>query len=320
MKSFLRWIACSLWISGGIVFAQASETVLTAESSGPVSEWTFSYNKQTVMVYAFAPGQSKPYVREFAPLGGGNILRDSPSDHRHHHALMYGIKVNGLNFWEETPGNGIQKVIETSKPQITPVAPGLTRAVIRQRLHWVSATNAFLPDTTAAALLIEDRTLTLTVDEAGHEVALVWDAAFEVGANAGTVQLEGATYHGLGMRFQKPLDSIARHFWGGGAPDLGENRQDVSSHAWEAVSFDNPGKPATIALFGLPSNPAGEAHFFSMRTPFAYLSATQGLDSKPLTYHGGDKFHLRYLVTLHPEIQSSESLQKRAEKWTADNP
>ena len=35
---------------------------------------------------------------------GENLLRDAPHDHLHHHALMYGIRVNGVNFWEETPG------------------------------------------------------------------------------------------------------------------------------------------------------------------------------------------------------------------------
>jgi hypothetical protein len=50
------------------------------------------------------------------------------------------------------------------------------------------------------------------------------------------------------------------------------------------VSFDAPGHPATIALAGHPANARGDATYFSMLTPFAYLSATQALDKEPLSY------------------------------------
>lgn len=320
MKTFSPFLLLTLASAGWFAAAQAADNPLVAQSTSPDTEWTFSYHNQKVMSYAFGSGQPKPYVREFAPLGGENILRDSPSDHRHHHALMYGIKVNGVNFWEETPGHGVQKVIDTSRPETSISPRGLPQTVIRQRLHWVALTNASLPDTADVAFLIEQRTLTLTVDETNREVALRWESTFEVGKKTATVQLEGANYHGLGMRFQKPLDSLAKHFFSGGAPDLNDSHQDVSRHAWEAVSFDVPNHPASIALFGLPSNPAGEASFFSMLTPFAYLSATQGLDAKPLAYRSGETFQLRYLVTIYPELKSAEALQKRAEQWIAEKP
>ena len=31
------------------------------------------------------------------------VLRDSPPDHKHHHALMFAVAVDGANFWEENP-------------------------------------------------------------------------------------------------------------------------------------------------------------------------------------------------------------------------
>jgi hypothetical protein len=191
--------------------------------------------------------------------------------------------------------------------------------VIHQTLHWVTPTNAFLPETASEALLIEERTLTVTVDETNREVALQWESVFEVGKNPGKIELDGATYHGLGMRFQKSLDPLAKHFFEGGEPDLRESRQDVSPHAWEAVAFDVSSHPSTIALFGLPSNPAGEATYFSMKTPFAYLSATQNLSHKKITYTSGEKFTLRYLVAIYSELKPADALQKRSAQWITEN-
>jgi hypothetical protein len=252
-------------------------------------------------------------------VAGYGVLRDAPFDHLHHHALMYGIKVNGINFWEETSGSGVQKVVESPKPEIFQSPAGLPQARIVQRLYWLSPEDAFLPNTNAPALLIELRTITLTVDPAKRETAVQWQSAFEVGSKTNTVVLTGANYHGLGMRFLQELDSVAVHFTSDGNPDLADNRQDVSAHAWEAISFNSPGKPATIAVFGSPANTRGEPRFFAMKTPFAYLAATQGLDREPLTYRRGERFELNYLVTLYPEVKSAEVLNARARQWEASS-
>jgi len=43
----------------------------------------------------------KPCVDVLCTPSGRNILRDSPWDHIHHHALMFAIGVNGVDFWGE---------------------------------------------------------------------------------------------------------------------------------------------------------------------------------------------------------------------------
>ena len=73
----------------------------------------------------------------------------------------------------------------------------------------------------------------------------------------------------------------------------------------------------TMALFSAPSNVRGDARFFAMKTPFAYLSATQGLDEEALVYRGGEHFELNYLVTLYPELKSTETLAERGRQWAA---
>jgi hypothetical protein len=233
--------------------------------------------------------------------------------------LMYGIKVNGINFWEETAGCGVQKAVEASPPEIARNEAGLPQARMIQVLYWLAPEDAFLPNTNAPALLIERRTLTLTLDPDNRETALHWKSEFVVGSKTNVVTLTGANYHGLGMRFLKELDALAVHFTPEGKPDLAGGRQDVSAHRWEAVAFDNPGQPATIALFNGPGNARGDVLYFAMKTPFAYVSATQRLDREPLVYHRGERFELNYLVTLYPELKASDALAERGRKWNASS-
>ena len=100
-----------VWLLASVCSAQ---TPLRLDAGVATNAWIVSHQGQPVLRYVFNPRQAKPYVAEFSAPGGRNILRDSPSDHLHHHALMYAIKVNGLNFWEEVPGNGVERVVETS--------------------------------------------------------------------------------------------------------------------------------------------------------------------------------------------------------------
>jgi hypothetical protein len=292
-----------------VAAASPAQSPLQLEAGVATNAWIVSHQGRTLLRYVFNPRQNKPYVAEFSAPKGRNLLRDAPSDHLHHHGLMYAIKVNGLNFWEETAGNGVQRVVET-----TATASG-DIATLRQLIHWVAPQDAFLADTTPAALLIEHRMLTLTVDAAARESALEWRAEFEVGKKTNEVTLTGATYHGLGMRYQQELDTLASHSYAGRKPDFMTNRQEVSSAPWAAVSFAATDRPATIVLVPHPANARGDGAFFSMISPFAYLSATQGLDKEPLVHHHGDKFTLRYLVLIHPELKSTEALEARARRW-----
>ena len=310
--AFLVWLI-------GLTRAQlpAAPAPLWVETKGQADEYTVYHQRQKILVYATSPRQFKPYVKELYTLQDYNVLRDAPLDHLHHHALMYGIRVNGLNFWEETSGCGVQKPIALLKQESGMNAQGLPQIMLRQLIHWVTPADAFLPDTTPVALLIEQRTLTLTVDQAQQEVALHWQSDFQVGAKTNHVTLTGANYHGLGLRFQKELDPVAAHFNSESRPDLSGNKQDVSPHKWGAVSFELPGKKATVVLFGSQDNARGHANFFTMRTPFAYLSATQGLDQEPLVYRSGDKFQLNYLITVYPEVKTVEFIQQRQRAWEA---
>jgi len=293
------------------------------QSGQEPSAWTIRYKNQKLLVYSFAPEKFKSYVKELYTLKGDNILRDAPHDHLHHHALMYAIKVNGQNFWEETSGCAVEKSIAPPKVVLGFTTCGkeeVPQTTISQELRWVAAQDAFLPNTNRVSLLVEHRTLVLTLNPNAQEVALEWKSQFEVGTKTNTVVLTGSTYHGLGMRFQEQFDKLAVHSIAGVRPDLANNRQDLTQAPWAAVSFDAPGHPATIALAGHPSNVRGDPIFFSMLTAFPYLSATQGLDKEPLVYHTGDKFELNYLVLLYPEAKPSDHLRKHIDAWRQSKP
>lgn len=309
---FVALCKFTLLLASGFLPMAASRAVaedFRFEAEVVTNTWAVKFGEQTVLAYAFNPRLAKPYVRELAPLGGPNILRDAPFDHLHHHALMYAIKVNGLNFWEEVPGNGVERVVETK------TARAGDAAVLRQTIHWVAPLDAFVADTTPHALLVEQRTLTLRADTANKELALEWRAEFEVGGKTNQIELGGNSYHGLGMRFAADLDALAKHSYAGRPPDLSNNRQEISPAPWASVSFARPGAPATITLVPHPSNEHGDGKMFAMLTPFAYLSATQGLDKEPITRRRGDKFTVRYLVLLYPEIKSTAALEARANRW-----
>lgn len=302
--------------------ALAAKAPFSVESARQSTEWVVNYQQQRLLVYEFDPVKFKPFVKELAPLGGANILRDAPPDHPHHHGLMYAIAVNGLNFWGDTSGNGVQKPVLSPPPELGASPDGLPQATIRQTIHWLAPTDAFLPNSPKNALLIEERTLVLTVNEAAREVALQWKSAFEVGGKTNTVALNatGHNYLGLGMRFLQELDPLAEQFNPDGRPDLTGRKQDLSPHAWSAVSFDRPGAAATIALFDHPSNVRSPALFFTMKQPFAYVSATQALDKEPLVHHSGDHWQVNYLVTIYPELKSPGALSRRGQQWRNSQP
>lgn len=301
----LGWIAAH-----GLAFA-APLAMSVQEEQGRLE---LRLRDRPLLGYAFATNQFKPYVRELYTLRGENVLRDAPADHLHHHGLMYAITVNGINFWEEQVVPGIIKPIRLLD-RSTRTVNGRPQARFTHRLHWVAPAHRKSPDTAAVALLVETRTLTLRVDEAAGEVALEWDAAFEVPAAQTSVELQGAEYHGLGLRFPESLDRVAEFQNSLGTAFTMPQGRAVLAARWTSVSGCVSEKPVTIAVFGHPDNAGGDPRFFSMREPFTYLSATQGLKEWPIRLRGGDRFRLRYLITVVGELQTADQLNRRDAAW-----
>ncbi len=282
-------------------------------------ELQWLYNGRPLLVYVFATNQFKPYVRELYTLRGENVLRDAPADHLHHHGLMYAIRMNGVNFWEETGAPGIENSVRLVSHKVGKGQGGLPEASFTQLIHWVAFTNRHAADSAAAALLIENRTLTLTVDEKNEEVALRWDAAFEVGKNVPRLEEFGSQYNGLGMRLPQSLDRTVLFQNSENAPYTGADSRNLIPAKWTSVSGPVDGKEVMLVLFGHPKNDRGDGNFYSLRAPvFAYLSTTQRLDKEPLIYTAGQKYRLRYLLTVYTAGKSREFIERRSESWRKD--
>ena len=312
-----------------ILFLASQGTAIAGQSDAPVGVWTelvqpergeleWRFKGRKLLGYAFATNQFKPYVRELYSLTGDNVLRDAPTDHLHHHGLMYAIRVNGVNFWEEVNQPGHQRHLKLLAHDTSRSASGLPQASFTELVHWVPHGDHALLDTTTAALLVERRTLTLTVDESKEEVALAWHAEFEVGARTNRVTLHGSEYNGIGLRFPAAWDHVALHKNSENAPYPAGGKPGAVPARWGAVSHTVDGRTMHVVLFARPRGQAGTNSFFAMTEPFTYLSATQGLDKAPLEYRAGDRFAIDYLVLVYPAARTAAQIETRYLAWARE--
>ena len=273
-----------------------------------------AYEGRPLLCYRFGASPFKPYVRELYSPEGVNVLADGPKDHLHHHGLMYGVIVNDVNYWEETSESGFQRTGPEVSRTVLRDEAGRPKVQISHRVYWVPA--GVVTGVAESAVLVEERTLSLSVDDASGEVALEWLSDFEVGAGVTRVQLTGAGYHGLGLRMNPAFDGSAKRRNSAGSAYAAAGTWDVKAATWESFSQVLQGRPVSVTLFGDSAN-VGERRFFSMLNGFAYLSATQGLEQKPLEYGAGARFRLRYLLTVQRGEPSEAWLNQRRERWLA---
>lgn len=262
-----------------------------------------AYRGKPLLDYRFARGQFKPYVKELRTLAGANVLLDAPADHLHHHGLMYAIRIDGTNFWEEAPDAGRQEHVSLRSE----TGPEFAKLV--QTIHWRSAASN-------RPILIENRELLVAIDEKLDEVALRWTARFNVGD--APVVLHGSGYNGLGLRLPPSWDRVALHRNSEIVPYSPEQKWDVTSARWAKVSEHSATDRGTVVLFGLPAN-AGETRFFSMANPFTYLSVTQNLEKRPIHCAPGEKFELNYLVVVSGRELTQEQTEARYQRWLKEN-
>jgi hypothetical protein len=289
----------------------AAESPMRIDSKADRGELEITYKGRKLLVYAFATNQFKPYVRELYTLRGENVLRDAPPDHLHHHGMMYAVNVNGINFWEEKGAAGIEKHIEMLRMN-TSDANGLPGAYFTELIHWLAPTNLTSP------LLVERRTVSVGVDVTNQEVAVYWDSQFLVGPKAGKVKLHGPNYDGLGLRLPESFNHVGAFQNSAQLPYTGPNTQNVIPARWTSVLGQMGGRDVMLVMFGRKENAHGDAAFFTMLDPFAYLSAAQGLDKQPLEYAAGDPFTLRYLLAVYSDNKPPEFIHRRCESWEKD--
>jgi len=264
-----------------------------------------------LLEYRYASVPFKPYVRKWYTPAGVNVLRDAPHDHLHHHALMFAVRADGVNFWEERKGCGRQ--VHRSFEPVRTLRRGATDVVVMtELLDWVG------PD--KKPVLAERRTIEVYRAKGLGASLLAWRKHLAPAEGKASVKLTGAHYHGLGMRWVTSMDKVGKcstPTGKGGKVVRGTER--LVATKWCAYTAPVAGKPVTAAMFDHPDNPR-PALWFTMTHPFAYLAATTNLWKQPLTVAGPKPLTLCYGAALWDGAAKPEQIEALYKQWLSLSP
>ena len=256
-----------------------------------------------------APTSFKPYVIKFTTPSGMNILRDAPADHLHHHAMMFALGVDGVNFWEQFNPKDFGRQETTSIEESTAETNGRPVKKVESTITW--ATGVGVP------MIFEQRTITGSrIDNAN---VLEWTSVLTTPPEKERVRLHGAPYNGLGMRFVESMDRDGTFFT---APDAGEPevrsaRERSIPCRWVAYTAKVNDKPVTVAIFDTKDNPL-PMHAFTLSgtdKAFAYLSAAVNLRQEPFFLTAEQPLTFRYKVVLWDGVKTAEHVEAMFKKF-----
>ena len=243
--------------------------------------WTFSQFEYRSK-WDYLPTTFKPYVITLTTPGGINILRDAPPDHTHHHGLMFAIKIDGVNCWEEYNPKDFGRQETLSIVEAITESNGRKEKKVESALLW--------SDGAGQPLILEKRTI--TAYHSGDATVLDWTGVFTLPPGKEKAVLGGNEYHGLGMRFVESMDEGGKYTASSGA---GRKEGRLTPCRWMAYTANADGKPVTVAMFDSKDNPRPMLAYTmgSGEGEFGYFSATANLyreqvtltPEKPVTFH-----------------------------------
>ena len=291
MRNKIPW-ALVLILVMPLLFAQSEKTDTSV---------TISAQGNPVLNYRYGDVAYKPYVEKLYTPNGLNVVRDSPEDHIHHHGLMFAVKVDDVNFWEEQDEPGREQ-----HQSITIDDTGLVETI-----DWKAPKKE-------EVLLKEQRSLVLVDTGDSDATLLSWKTKFTVPEGKKSATLTGSHYHGLGMRFVESMDQdcIFRNKEGNKGKRF-RGTEDLTEATWCAIFAKVDGKPVTVAMFHHPDN-ARPTTWFTMSGHFAYMSATMRYHEEPLKVNVGTPLTLRYGVALWDGHIEDEEITKVYQKWIAE--
>ncbi|MGE5608645.1 MAG: PmoA family protein [Bacillota bacterium] len=304
--TFLAGALAIVWVGTSASFGASAATagdLRVAENDHTV---TITHKRQLVVEYQFNPVPFKPYVKQLLSPAGVNVLRDAPHDHLHHHALMFAVAADGVNFWEEAPQAG--KQVHRSMNGILGSAHPLASLVaFTEQLDWMSAPNQII--------LQEQRKIGIYNEKDAS--LLTWRTQLTPAAGKSEVKLTGSHYFGLGMRFVESMDKGGKWIYPQEKPAAEVVRGDerLVRSDWCAYTAKADGKEVTVAMFDHPDNLRHPAYWFTMANPFAYLSATTNLWKEPLMLKSGQTLNLRYGVAVWDGTVDPQQIEKLYQRW-----
>ena len=261
--------------------------------------------------YAYRSVPYKPCVQQLFTPSGVNVLRDSPADHKHHHALMYAVSVDSLNFWEEQKQPGRQMHTGFSDVSVS-TQNGVPHGGFTEQLDWVNPKTDEL-------LLNESRTITVSELDDPEATLLSWQSNFAVPTGKDSATLSGSHYFGLGMRFVETMDANLQLRNSSGQPgEIVRGSERLVRARWCTLTAQADDKPVTVAMFCHPDNLRHPTHWFTMTKPFAYLSATMNLHREPVKITSGEPLRLRYAVALWDGSVENSQIDRLYRRWVED--
>ena len=262
-----------------------------------------------VLEYRHGGGLFKPYVAKFFSPAGVNVLRDLVPDHIHHHALMFAVAVDGVDFWSETPECGRQ--LDRSFGKAKPFPAGDPRAaVFESGIAWAAR-----PD--GPPLALEERKVTAYRRESLGASLLTWETRLRPPEGKTSIRVDGSHYFGLGMRFVESMDGADAFFTPKDPQAKGETvrgNERLLRGAWCAYTAEAEGKKVTVAMFDAPGN-LRPAWWFVMAKPFAYLSATMNVYREPIAVESAKPLAVTYGVAVWDGKAAPEEIEKLYRRW-----
>ncbi len=317
----LRYV-CMIVSGLGLLIAFLLQTALCAEPMSAAASprdalrvvrhetsVSFFVGERLVVEYRRVPSLHKPFVSKLFSPASVQILRDAPSDHKHHHALMFALAAGDVNFWEEREESGSERPMSERLLKERETG-GMRRAGFSQLLDWVDAGGS--------AILTEQRTVEVLDGPDLTATLLDWHSRLETGRVRDSVLLSGSHYFGLGMRFVESMDRGGRFFNPEGlAGEVVRGSERLTPARWCAYAANVEGLPVTVAIFDHPANPRHPARMFTMSTPFAYLAATLNLHKEALTLKRGSPMTLRYGIALWDGTAEPAQVEVLYRRWAA---
>ncbi len=262
-----------------------------------------------VAMWRKEPNPNKPYIAQLFAPGEKPVplLEDSPSDHFHHHALMFALNVDDTDFWAE------KDIKNAGRQEVKDSVVTASGVGCEQNLRWLA--------TDGTNLLDESRSVRVRATGKGADAVhwLDWESTLTPAADRESVRLSGSPYFGLGMRFLPEWANKGEFIWADAVTPPAVCGEKVTTGNWCAVRNTIGGRPVTLLMLAHPANPR-PGEWFTMSKPFCYLSATLNLKKEPFTLAKGRSWTLRYSIAVLSTPADHARLASIAAVWKDSNP
>jgi hypothetical protein len=271
------------------------------------------YLGRRLAVYEFQPEGHKPSLLRLASLEGAVVVTEGTADRPDRRGLGLGFQVQDLSFWNEEEDSGWQRSGRDVSRRVGRDPQGRSVANVDHSVYWVPSADG-LPRA-EDAWLTEERRLRFVMSAAMREMAVDWESVFTVGDLPGGAAIRFPSNAGLGLQLAPEFQHVVVSY------AVGETDATAGGVAanWVSLAGDLDGRPVTLTVSGgWDRNPG--LSWDATSEPPAYLAVRPNPATWPRQFRSGDRFRLRFLVTIHARRMTAEALTARESAWRAEWP